>query len=91
MEIGDTVKAMYGTGEVNGVAKIVGSCDAAQLFLETADGKQFWWRKDLCREVTSVEKSSFTKKRNSYKKNSGKLDRANCPHCGCPIKLVGII
>lgn len=90
MDIGDTVKAMYGTGEVNKTAKIVGSCDAAQFFLETADGKQFWWRKDLCKNTTPIEKSSFTRRMNSYK-NSKNLDRATCPHCGEPIRLIRTI
>lgn len=59
---------MYATaytapGAVHGVGQVVGYSDAPQFCIRRADGSTFWWRADLCREMTQndtelVERSS---------------------------------
>jgi hypothetical protein len=63
MEILDTVKVMYGTGDVNCLGKVVSQCDAPTFILEDDCGNRFSWRIDLCREATPAEKASYARKR----------------------------
>jgi hypothetical protein len=38
--------------EALGEGKVIAYCDAPQVFIETDDGKRFWWRADLARDIT---------------------------------------
>ena len=86
MNLGETVKVMYATGDANCLGKIVAKCDAPTFILEDDRGVRFSWRIDLCKEATPVEKASFSRKRDMKLANC----IANCPHCGQDIKLTQI-
>lgn len=69
IDLDDVVKVMYGTGDVNRVARVRGRCDAPQFLLEDGDRDLFWWRIDLCKEATEEEKSTFVLKERLHSKN----------------------
>ena len=48
-DLNTVVRVMYATGGEAQLALVVAACEAPQFMLRTADGREFWWRQELCR------------------------------------------
>lgn len=57
VEVGDEVVAYWGMGDEKERGKIISECDRPQVLIETTDGRQFWWRRDMVDRLESCNGS----------------------------------
>lgn len=62
-DLNTVVRVMYGTGQPMGPALVIGASDAPQFLLQAPDGRQFWWRQDLCRGAKEGAEADYWKAR----------------------------
>ena len=50
---GTEVTAKFGVGnQARGQGRVLAYCEAPQVLIQPEEGEPFWWRVDLCAEVT---------------------------------------